>query len=612
MKIAHFLFFFVFLTICNLQAQDRQDLTGYTLVFSDEFDERSIGDHRNKGNLKWGDYPPYGAASAFSFSHWMGSFQSRTDFATIDSGVLSLWTRYVELNDPNGRNWISGVIASMDVNRHGFAQRFGYWSARMKMPNAGQGAWSAFWLSSTSGIPNAGSKGYEVDIVEAYGGQFKQAAGGDQYSWVLHPWNADGSQAPFPYEGGEWANIPGGDAINEWHIYGCEVNPTNVIFYIDGKEVGRKPTHLDYVKDPLYIIINYAMQNDHSGEPFVSKVDSALQVDWVRAYSLPSNIPIPEVPAVEVENPAFEEDTPGSQESKGWGEWSPVNANPNGFVKAGGRAGNCYRMEGSNFSLFLSQVLSVREPGLYTFRAWARSSTPNGSLLIQQYQGGDQRSEDIPVSNEWTLVELTDINLQGSSIRIGLWFSATTNAWIEWDDIEFFKQDAIQPPRLLKAVSQKIHNKQIFDIPVSTGLTIAPVECRGGTNQKLVLTFNKDVVSAQVNVIPQKGKKAELDGVPVFSGKTVTIKLKSVSDVQLLQVKLTNVKDRDGTITPECLVKMKVLIGDTDGNGVVNLSDYNIPINSPNFQWDINCSGNINQTDTLSITNHLGNKVSIN
>ena len=113
----------------------------------------------------------------------------------------------------------------MDKRRNGFAQRFGYWSTKMKMPDAGQGAWCAFWLASASGIPNGGTKGYEIDIVEAYGGPFKEDPGGDKYNWVVHPWNADGSQAPQPYEGGEWEDVPGGDAINNWHIYDCKVAP---------------------------------------------------------------------------------------------------------------------------------------------------------------------------------------------------------------------------------------------------------------------------------------------------------------------------------------------------------------------------------------------------
>src|SRR4029450_12646992 len=151
--------------------------------------------------------------------------------------------------------------------------------------------------------------------------------GNHAYTWVLHPWNADGSQAPFPYEGGEWVSIPGGDAINTWHVYGCEVNPTNIVFYIDGQEVGRKPTLLDYLNDPLYIIVNYALQGDQSGEPFTSHGSSFMQVDWVRSYSLPSHIPIPPPAVTSLENGGFEKDTGGAQESIGWGEWSSVNAN---------------------------------------------------------------------------------------------------------------------------------------------------------------------------------------------------------------------------------------------------------------------------------------------
>ena len=110
---------------------------------------------------------------------------------------------------------------------------------------------------------------------------------------MAHPWNANGSQAGAPWEDGESVAIPGGDAIGTWHVYGCKVAPDFITFYLDGVQTGQVPTHADYIVDPLYIIINYAMQNDHSGEPFASEGDSMLQVDWVRAYTLPSEVPLP-------------------------------------------------------------------------------------------------------------------------------------------------------------------------------------------------------------------------------------------------------------------------------------------------------------------------------
>ena len=41
----------------------------------------------------------------------------------------------------------------------------------------------------------------------------------------------------------------------------------------------------EFLSNPLYIIINYALRDPLTGEPFASKGRSSLQVDWVRAYS---------------------------------------------------------------------------------------------------------------------------------------------------------------------------------------------------------------------------------------------------------------------------------------------------------------------------------------
>ena len=277
----------VVLAFSSARAQQDIDLEGYTLVFEDNFDTLSVAETDDKGDATWYFWPPYGPAGAFSASDWVTSTMECRNGVLINSAV---WNR--DRDEPNNGNWESGCLSSMDKERNGFAQRFGYWSARMKMPNAGQGAWCAFWLASATGIPNGGTKGYEIDIVEAYGGQFKEGPRGDEYNWVIHPWNADGSQAPPPYQYGAWAEVPGGDAINEWHIYGCKVRPDFIIFYIDGEEVGRRPTSLEYLVAPLYIIINYALQEPLTGEPFPRKGTSALQVDWVRAYSpLPSSTP---------------------------------------------------------------------------------------------------------------------------------------------------------------------------------------------------------------------------------------------------------------------------------------------------------------------------------
>jgi beta-glucanase (GH16 family) len=274
-------------------AQQDRDLQGYTLVFSDEFDgPLSLGSHRDKGSAKWADGPPYGPASSFSFSHW-GVVEAKRTVWTTNNGILSLHMIYdPEINDPNDRKWVSGVISSRDRLNHGFAQRFGYWSARIKMPNAGKGAWSAFWLASTAGIPSGGGDGYEIDILEFYGGiltpgnppTYNQPP---WFDFLIHAWRDSGGQED-AYSGGR-GKIPLSDPVSNWHVYGCEVNPTHIIGYLDGVEVSRTSIGSKYINDPLYIIINYALKDDHTGEPFQRHGPSAMEVDWVRAYELPED-----------------------------------------------------------------------------------------------------------------------------------------------------------------------------------------------------------------------------------------------------------------------------------------------------------------------------------
>ena len=110
------------------------------------------------------------------------------------------------------------------------------------MPNAGQGAWPAFWLYSSSSIPNNQAKRLEIDY-EWYGNNH------GQIQCAVHNWNADGS-----HTGGSrgFVNIPGGDAINTWHVYGILVRPDFIIHYIDGQEVWKTPSNPGYMDTPLH------------------------------------------------------------------------------------------------------------------------------------------------------------------------------------------------------------------------------------------------------------------------------------------------------------------------------------------------------------------------
>jgi beta-glucanase (GH16 family) len=274
-----------FVATSTLYVQSEPDLTGYKLVFEDNFNVLSVQAPEDKGDKIWLGHPPYGPASHFSFSHW--SWDRRT--LRVKNGHLVNTAWYDPTITNHWTNWRSGAMSSMDRNdASGFAQRFGYFEARMRMPQAGQGAFPAFWLASKSGIPNAGTKGYEIDIIEWFGGNPRQVA------HTVHEWNADGSQGS--NTAGVWADVPGGDTINTWHTYGCLVHPDYIRFYVDGVMTAEFPYNKEYGYDPLYIIINYALQSPLTSEPYRSHRESSLLVDYVRAWSLPANIAIPPVP----------------------------------------------------------------------------------------------------------------------------------------------------------------------------------------------------------------------------------------------------------------------------------------------------------------------------
>jgi hypothetical protein len=74
----------VVLGLSSGQAQQDIDLTGYTLVFQDNFDTLPLADSDDKGAKTWFFWPPYGPAGAFSASHWVTSTMECQNGVLID------------------------------------------------------------------------------------------------------------------------------------------------------------------------------------------------------------------------------------------------------------------------------------------------------------------------------------------------------------------------------------------------------------------------------------------------------------------------------------------------------------------------------------------------
>lgn len=247
------------------------DTSGYTLVFEDNFDTLSVSGADDKGGATWRSGMPTGAAGNFSVSTW--------DIAALTiptPGILQIGMYNV------AGTWYSGCMTTMDKLGNGFGLQYGYFEVRAKMPNAGQGAWPAFWILSETAIPNNTGIRLEVDILEWYGNNQQQN------QLAIHYWNNDGSQASGSQA--SFVDIPNNDSINQWHIYGALVTPSTIQWYIDGVAVGGVSTNTTYSQSDHFIVLNYAAGGGWplTGVPFNTNGSSAMLVDWVRAWALPA------------------------------------------------------------------------------------------------------------------------------------------------------------------------------------------------------------------------------------------------------------------------------------------------------------------------------------
>jgi beta-glucanase (GH16 family) len=261
------------------------DLSGYRLTFSDEFSKLSATAKSPKGASTWYAYPPYGAAGNYSASTW--------DISALSAagGILSNQASLVKGTGSAGNSWTSGNLSSVDTTGAGFSQKYGYFDARIKMPDSGTGAWPAFWLSTTNSIPGVVSKAVpheEIDILEWYG--VTHTAGAEQafIQEATHNWNVDGSQnkAKGTYLYSPQTAMPSGAYPWEgFHNYGVKVDPVHITWFIDGVQTNQIPTPTKYLTSPFYIMLDYALGG---GWPLTGMVSgSTMKVDWVRVYSLP-------------------------------------------------------------------------------------------------------------------------------------------------------------------------------------------------------------------------------------------------------------------------------------------------------------------------------------
>ena len=232
------------------------DLTGYELVFEDDFD----GDELDLE--KW-QYRANGKRRA--------GFNSPNQ-VTLKDGNLHIKAEYKE-DGEYGPGWYTGMI------RTNSEYITGYFEVCCKA-NEGGGFWSAFWLNSQgmNAQSNGGINGAEIDIFEAFNYDKKTYFFDirDSVSLNIH---VDGYGEELKSK--NLGNFYVKDPYNEFHTYGLEWTTSEYIFYIDGVEAVRSSFDKGVSKALEYAILSLEPPSEVTAKP---GFETEFIVDYVKIY----------------------------------------------------------------------------------------------------------------------------------------------------------------------------------------------------------------------------------------------------------------------------------------------------------------------------------------
>jgi beta-glucanase (GH16 family) len=248
------------LGLTTARSADRLDLSKYVLTFSDEFDTLSVS--AAGPNTRWTAHTPYGGD--FGDARFVNPNPGREFPFSIENGVLR-----IEAHKDAAGKWRSGLLSSRNPRGQGFAQQFGYFEVRAKLPD-GPGVWPAFWLLGV----DRSDRFPEIDVLEYYGHATYQFHSG------VHVWSKGGKS---DFGDGTVTKVTPHALTQEFNTFGVEISADWTTFYFNGEQVWRTKSQPEF-SQPMYILLNLALG---SGWPIDQTPNPSLMyVDYVRAYAL--------------------------------------------------------------------------------------------------------------------------------------------------------------------------------------------------------------------------------------------------------------------------------------------------------------------------------------
>ena len=237
------------------------DLTGYELVWNDEFEGTELDTTKWQGNGGMRTYEPA--------KDYEGGYYSNRCVEVKDGNLIISIKHFDGSEEGYPEGW---YFASLNTE-HSFNPVYGYFECRAKLAKAVAGN-CAFWLNSPVAYDTSVPKeeGNEIDIMESmrYGVEHQGSVENN-----IHYFDSTGHQRLHA----RWV-IVGDDAYDEFHTYGLKWDETGYTFYVDGKECRK--TDFGLAHGPEYIVLSNYMRDFKTQSIEGDSAD--FVVDYVRVY----------------------------------------------------------------------------------------------------------------------------------------------------------------------------------------------------------------------------------------------------------------------------------------------------------------------------------------
>lgn len=238
-------------------AAESLKLSQFEPSFTEEFDSLDISE--------WGCLSRW-----IAHTPWAGDFGSARfmpphgDFPfEIRDGVLKIEAR----KQSDGR-WASGMLSSWDACNSGFAQKYGYFEIRARLPDA-PGFWPSFWLIGVDKRQGTA----EIDVFEYL------THNPDRLSLGIHKHPRDESETRQTFSTRH--TVEPEMLSGQFNTYGVEVSEDAVVFYLNRQEIWRTPM-LEEMRQPMYMLVSFPADTNRMDSTTPDSV--VMEVDYVRAF----------------------------------------------------------------------------------------------------------------------------------------------------------------------------------------------------------------------------------------------------------------------------------------------------------------------------------------